>query len=114
VWKLEQQGEGIEKGHEIRMEVEAEGLYGLWASVEYIRMPGRGDDGRRGRRPRGEAGAMKTRHCAECRHLDVKINQKSVCARGHKPKFFMAKTMWQAINCDYGYKRKCADYEAKR
>ena len=57
---------------------------------------------------------MKTRHCAECRHLDVKINQKSVCARGHKPKFFTAKTVWQAISCDYGYKRKCADYEAKK
>lgn len=26
------------------MEVEAEGLYGVWASVEYLRMPGRGDD----------------------------------------------------------------------
>ena len=58
VWELAQPGEGIEKGHEIRMEVEAEGLYGLWASVEYIRMPGRGDDSGRGRQPRGEAGAM--------------------------------------------------------
>ena len=44
VWELAQPGEGIEKGYEIRMEVEAEGLFGLWASVEYIRMPGRGDD----------------------------------------------------------------------
>lgn len=96
------------------MEVEAEGLFGVWAPVEHLRMPGRGDDGGRGRGSQREAGAMKTRHCAECRHLDVKINQKSVCARGHKPKFFIAKTMWQAINCDYGYKRKCADYEAKR
>ena len=40
------------------MEMEAEGLYGLWASVEYIRMPGRGDDsGWRGE-PGGEVRAM--------------------------------------------------------
>lgn len=96
------------------MEVEAEGLFGLWAPVEYIRSASSGDDSGRGRGSQWEAGAMKTRNCAECRHLDVKINQKSVCAKGHKPKFFTAKTMWQAINCDYGYKRKCADYEAKK
>ena len=58
MWKLEQQGEGIEKGYEIRMEVEAEGLFGLWASVEYLRMPGSGDDSGRGREPGREAGAM--------------------------------------------------------
>lgn len=40
------------------MEVEAEGLYGLWASVEYLRMPSSGDDGGRGREPGREAGAM--------------------------------------------------------
>lgn len=58
VWELAQPGEGIEKGYEIRMEVEAEGLYGLWASVEYLRMPGRDDDSRRGRESGREAGAM--------------------------------------------------------
>lgn len=40
------------------MEVEAEGLYGLWAPVEYLRMPGRGDDSGWGREPGGEVGAM--------------------------------------------------------
>ena len=58
VWELAQPGQREQKGYEIRMEVEAEGLYGLWASVEYIRMPGSGDDSGRGRESRGEVGAM--------------------------------------------------------
>lgn len=40
VWELEQQGTGVSQGLQVRMEVEAEGLYGLWASVEYIRGSG--------------------------------------------------------------------------
>jgi len=46
------------------MEVEAEGLFGLWASVEYLRMPGRGDDSRGGREPGRKAGEMSIR-CTE-------------------------------------------------
>ncbi len=42
------------------MEVEAAGLFGLWASMEYIRMPSGGDDGGRGCEPGRQAGAMKT------------------------------------------------------
>ena len=55
---------------------------------------------------------MKTRHCHECKFLNT--TGKAVCEKGHKPKFFTAKTAWQAITCDYGYKRKCADYEEKK
>lgn len=40
------------------MEVEAEGLLGVWPSLEYIRMPGGGNDGGRGRKPGRKAGAM--------------------------------------------------------
>ena len=58
VWELAQPGQGIQKGHEVWMEVEAEGLFGLWASVEYLRMPGRGDDSGRGRGSQWEVGAM--------------------------------------------------------
>ena len=58
VWKLAQPGEGIEKGYAIRMEVEAEGLFGLWASVEHIRMSSGGDDGGRRWKSKREAGAM--------------------------------------------------------
>lgn len=64
VWKLGQQGAGKQKGHEIRMEVEAEGLFGLWASVEYLRMPGRGYDGRGGGEPGRKVGEMSIR-CTE-------------------------------------------------
>ena len=55
---------------------------------------------------------MKTRHCHECRFLNT--TGKAVCEKGHKPKFFTAKTAWQAITCDYGYKRKCLDFEGKK
>lgn len=58
VWQLAQPGQREQKGYEIRMEVEAERLFGLWASVEYIRMPGREDDGGRGRGSQWEVGAM--------------------------------------------------------
>ena len=58
VWELAQPGQREQKGHEIRMEVEAEGLFGLWASVEYIRMSSGGDDGGRGWESKREAGAM--------------------------------------------------------
>ena len=61
VWELGQQGAGKQKGHEIRMEVEAEGLFGLWASVEYLRMPGRGDDSRGGGEPGRKAREMSIR-----------------------------------------------------
>ena len=43
------------------MEVEAERLFGLWASVEYIRMPGRGDDSGGGNEPGRKAGKMSIR-----------------------------------------------------
>lgn len=56
---------------------------------------------------------IKTRHCAECKHQHWQTDR-VVCAKGHKPKFFIAKTMWQAITCDYGYKRKCLDFEGKK
>lgn len=43
------------------MEVEAEGLFGLWASVEYLRMPGRGYDSRGGSEPGRKAREMSIR-----------------------------------------------------
>lgn len=58
VWELAQPGQREQKGYEIRMEVEAAGLLGLWASVEYIRMSSGGDDGGRGWESKREVGAM--------------------------------------------------------
>jgi len=57
---------------------------------------------------------MKTRHCYECKFLIATLNGKAVCEKGHKPKFFVAKTAWQKATCDYGYKRKCLDFEGKK
>jgi len=94
------------------MEVEVEGLFGVRAPLEYLRGASRGDDGGRGCKPGRKAGAMKTRHCAQCKHQDWKPDR-AVCVKGHRPKFFVAKTMYQAMTDDYGYKRKCADYEEK-
>ena len=113
VWELEEQSQREQEGHQMGMEVEAAGLLGVWPSLEYLRMPGRGDDGGRGCEPGRQVGAMKTRHCAQCKHQDWKPDR-AVCLKGHKPKFFVAKTMYQAMTDDYGYKRKCADFEGKR
>ena len=53
---------------------------------------------------------MKTRHCDECRH---KIPGLTVmqCSKGHKPRFHVPSS--DPRDTDWGWKRKCKDFEPK-
>jgi hypothetical protein len=54
---------------------------------------------------------MKTSHCDECAYLDSQRRYDEVpCDKGHKPKFYKPRG---ALDTDYGWKRKCADFRDK-
>lgn len=55
---------------------------------------------------------MQTRNCDECKYSyqrDWKIGL--FCEKGHKPRFYSPKTITQAQHGDFGWKRKCEDFE---
>lgn len=54
--------------------------------------------------------------CEECLHFDHKridAGQRSPCTKGHKPRFYLPPTMMRAIYLDYGWRRRCEDFEQK-
>ena len=54
---------------------------------------------------------MKTRDCSECRHFEViRFGLSDTCDEGHKPRFYKPRS---PIDEDWGYKRKCEDFEGK-
>ncbi len=54
---------------------------------------------------------MKTRYCDECRHFnDEDLKGAKVCYKGYKPKWYSQKND-SPYDLDYGYKRKCEDFE---
>ena len=53
---------------------------------------------------------MKTRHCDECRH-QVPFLIAMKCANGHRPRFYAPNS--DPSDTEWGYKRKCADFEPK-
>jgi len=57
---------------------------------------------------------MKTRHCDECKHFnDDDVPGARVCEKNHKPRWYAQKND-NPHDLDYGYKRKCGNYEEKR
>ena len=50
---------------------------------------------------------MLTRNCDECKHFDKGL----WCIKEHKPRFYAPKTISQAQRGDFGWKRKCDDFE---
>lgn len=56
---------------------------------------------------------MKTKHCEECRffHHPSEIRPRAGCQKGHKPRFYAPKNISKAQRGDYGWKRKCEDFE---
>ena len=56
---------------------------------------------------------MKTRHCDECRHRNrfVEGDRNNVCKKGHNPRFYQPIS---ALDTNYGWKRKCTDFEEKK
>ncbi len=53
---------------------------------------------------------MKTRHCDECTHCDMRPIGGMTCEKGHKPRFYMPRDKYPYCN-NWGWKRKCADYD---
>lgn len=54
--------------------------------------------------------------CDECKHFNprgLEEGNRVVCRKGHKPRFYLPKTMMQAIYLEYGYRRRCEDYESQ-
>ena len=58
--------------------------------------------------PNGDT--MKTRHCDECKHCDMRPLAGMVCEKGHKPRFYMPRDSYPYSN-GWGWKRKCFDYD---
>lgn len=56
---------------------------------------------------------MKAKHCEECWffHQPSEIRPRAGCQKGHKPRFYAPKNISKAQRGDYGWKRKCEDFE---
>lgn len=56
-----------------------------------------------------------TRYCDECQHLQEHYGRpvEHSCAKGHALRFYHAQTLSQAHRGDWGFKRRCADFQAK-
>lgn len=57
----------------------------------------------------------KTRavNCDQCRHYDAEIVpfEGWPCVEGHKPRFYAPKTTMEAESGEWGWRRRCADFE---
>ncbi len=54
---------------------------------------------------------METRNCDECKHFnDEDVPGARVCEKSHKPRWYAQKSD-NPHDTDYGYRRKCGDYE---
>ena len=56
---------------------------------------------------------MQTRNCDECVHKytrdwDLRLH----CNKAHKPRFYAPKDISDAMRGNWGWKRKCEDYQA--
>ncbi len=53
--------------------------------------------------------------CDQCKHYDVDLldekDRGSPCSVGHKPRFYIPATIMQSIYQDWGFKRRCQDFE---
>ncbi len=60
---------------------------------------------------------MKAQWCEECRHCDLdrldKFGRGSPCTKGHRPRLYKPLTLSQAHSDDWGWKRKCEDFERR-
>lgn len=56
---------------------------------------------------------MKAQWCHECKHYDAEIvpHEGWPCVEGHKPRFYKPLTLSQAHSDEWGWKRKCEDFE---
>lgn len=54
----------------------------------------------------------KTRHCDECRHCTFHdCGDPITCGKGHKPRFYMPRGDYPHYENDWGWKRRCEDFQ---
>ena len=54
----------------------------------------------------------KTKHCDECAYFNYDlVPGKPLCEKGHKPRWYGQKAVYDT---DWGYKRRCDDFEKAR
>jgi hypothetical protein len=53
---------------------------------------------------------MKTRNCSDCAKADH-TTYKLRCTVGHKPRFYLPREPYPHCGDDWGWKKKCADFE---
>lgn len=51
----------------------------------------------------------RAKHCHECRYMGDQA--RGICWAGHRPRFYQPKTLRAAIYGDWGWKRRCSDFE---
>ena len=66
-----------------------------------------------GKKVAADKTSAKTRHCEECQHRIWSAEYANTpkhlqCWKGHAPRFYMPQS---PIDQDWGWKRKCHDYE---
>lgn len=55
---------------------------------------------------------MKTRYCEDCKFCDMRPEDGMLCEKGHKPRFYVPQGTYPHYESGWGWKRKCADFEA--
>jgi hypothetical protein len=57
----------------------------------------------------------RSSYCDECRHYSTKHldDLRTPCSIGHRPRFYIPKTMSQAHSDCWGWKRRCEDFSQK-
>ena len=57
----------------------------------------------------------RTPYCDECKHhadmTEDEATWKKPCVLGHKPRFYMPQTISQAHSSNWGWKRRCEDFQ---
>lgn len=57
---------------------------------------------------------MKAKRCDECRHWRGGSFGAPDCAKGHRPRFYLPTSIAGAHRGDFGFKRRCGDFEEAR
>ena len=57
---------------------------------------------------------MQTKHRDECKHSQSYLPEEMRCLKGHRPRFYTPKTITQAQRGEFGWKRKCEDFEQEK
>jgi len=52
-----------------------------------------------------------TRHCESCQFRQWQGDDRLICTKGHRPRFYQPVGRYPRFENDWGWKRRCADYQ---